>query len=435
MAKPKAVIRYKRNYGAGKSINFVEYEYGGDRYITGTVVWDTDRSLGWYFGKGSEGLKEANKIALLSDEDFAKAEDSPQYSWAKVSKSLNHQGTPKPTKPEGKEPWQMTREDYLSMREQQLVSSKAQKPEMYYGNLKGEESRRLWTSTMSGYHKEHIEKALSEGKPVPAEVLKDYPELGKKETPRLTKLTDQLDKLPGIEKTYWKGDTSTLTVYYDQATGKDTANIRVQNYLKENQLRDSVETIKLISTPKGTFKPEPKAETKGKGQQRAKYNRGSWADAVRAAKALKADHNLYLFPSHGGIKIEKQAPPFGLQHIIVKPDGTHQTVSASSSFEAGRKAEDTKAKAKAKPRKEIAALKAKPTKQSDRAIAIDRSLLAKQVVAVDDPRWLKRPNRFDVRGVDTPGSNHKLGRYSDKRGARMSRRHHRGFRPVSRIIK
>lgn len=59
-------------------------------------------------------------------------------------------------------------------------------------------------------------------------------------------------------------------------------------------------------------------------------------------------------------------------------------------------------KAKPKPHKEIGVLQSKPTKQSDRGVAIDRSLLAKQVVAVDDSRWLKRPNRFDVRGVDTP---------------------------------
>jgi len=91
---PKAVVRYKRNYGAGKSVFFVEYEYGGERYITGTVVRGTDRSLGWYFGKGTEGLKEANRIALLSDEEFSKAEDLAKYSWEKIRETLSE---PNPT--------------------------------------------------------------------------------------------------------------------------------------------------------------------------------------------------------------------------------------------------------------------------------------------------------------------------------------------------
>jgi len=90
---PKAVVRYKRNYGAGKSVFFVEYEHGGERYITGTVVRGTDRSLGWYFGKGAEGLKEANRIALLSDEEFSKAEDLKRYSWKATLKSISE---PKP---------------------------------------------------------------------------------------------------------------------------------------------------------------------------------------------------------------------------------------------------------------------------------------------------------------------------------------------------
>jgi len=169
------------------------------------------------------------------------------------------------TKPstEAKEPWQMTREEFIKDFTEKATGSFRQKiPDAPYRVLKYDAERHA-----SDFHKEYVQKALKEGKAVPAEVLKDYPELGKRETPRLTKLTDQLDKLPGIEKTYWKGDTSTLTVYYDEAEGKDAANIRVQNYLKENQLRDSVEKINFISTEKGIFKPEPKAESKPRAKR------------------------------------------------------------------------------------------------------------------------------------------------------------------------
>jgi hypothetical protein len=71
-------------------------------------------------------------------------------------------------------------------------------------------------------------------------------------------------------------------------------------------------------------------------------------------------------------------------------------------------------------------------KQSDRAIAIDRSLLAKQVVSVEDSRWLKRPNRFDVRGIDTPGHGRIVPgvAYADRGKQRLSRKHHRGFKRI-----
>lgn len=86
---PKAVVRYKRNYGSGKSVYFVEYEYNGERLITGTVERDGVKSQGWYFGKGLEGLKTANRIALMDDEDFDKAELDKTYFWKTVKARLH----------------------------------------------------------------------------------------------------------------------------------------------------------------------------------------------------------------------------------------------------------------------------------------------------------------------------------------------------------
>lgn len=74
------------------------------------------------------------------------------------------------------------------------------------------------------------------------------------------------------------------------------------------------------------------------GASRVTFNRGSVGDAVAAAKRLKADHSLYVFPTVEGMTIGKEKPPFGIQHIIVKPDGTHEAISAATSFEEGRKA-------------------------------------------------------------------------------------------------
>ena len=78
---PKAVVRYKTNYGCGKAVYFVEYEYKNKRYITGTVIRGNNKSSGWYFGIGVEGLKIANDIALMNESEYAKAELNSKYVW------------------------------------------------------------------------------------------------------------------------------------------------------------------------------------------------------------------------------------------------------------------------------------------------------------------------------------------------------------------
>jgi len=179
---------------------------------------------------------------------------------------------PEPAKPkEGtKEPWEMTRAEYGKYAKQES--------EDYYKRNPAKSQKTAYSETelartnALNSHSSLVRQALEQGKPVPAEVLKDYPELGKAtpSKPQAAKLTEQLDKIPGIEKTYWKPDASSLTVYYDETIDKDAANTRVQRYLADNALRDSVEKITLISTPKGTF-ALPTAEAPGMqvGQQAA----------------------------------------------------------------------------------------------------------------------------------------------------------------------
>ena len=74
-------------------------------------------------------------------------------------------------------------------------------------------------------------------------------------------------------------------------------------------------------------------QPKKTGAARVRYHKGSIEDAVGAAKRLKADHNLYVYPTQSGIAIGDKAPPFGLQHILIKPDGTHQRVAVASAYD------------------------------------------------------------------------------------------------------
>ena len=83
-----------------------------------------------------------------------------------------------------KDTWQMTKTEYLNYREQLLVGSKAQSPELCYRNLPPKHSREMWKTQMLKYHKEDIKDAIAEGKPVPIEVLKEYSDLKRKPKPK-----------------------------------------------------------------------------------------------------------------------------------------------------------------------------------------------------------------------------------------------------------
>lgn len=64
-------------------------------------------------------------------------------------------------------------------------------------------------------------------------------------------ITDRIDSLKGVEKSFWKDQE--LTIYYDEKVPKETINIRVQKELADKRLIDSVKKINLLSTEKGTF--------------------------------------------------------------------------------------------------------------------------------------------------------------------------------------
>lgn len=66
-----------------------------------------------------------------------------------------------------KEPWQMTREEYFGS---MIVQGRWAKVSIQDIPKKGKEA-------LTKFHREEIQQALARGKPVPAEVLKDYPEL------------------------------------------------------------------------------------------------------------------------------------------------------------------------------------------------------------------------------------------------------------------
>jgi len=87
-----------------------------------------------------------------------------------------------PAVPEVKEPWQMTRAEYrASQYESAKASAIDQTPRAHWGDEEWLQRSIEWRLDMlADAHKTYIRKMLAEGKPVPPEVLKDYPDLAKK---------------------------------------------------------------------------------------------------------------------------------------------------------------------------------------------------------------------------------------------------------------
>jgi len=74
-----------------------------------------------------------------------------------------------------KKPWQMTRTEYLGAVAAKQWTPKNKPRLQLEGEALQDELRHVYYEG----HKQIIQRALSEGKPVPSEVLKDYPELAR----------------------------------------------------------------------------------------------------------------------------------------------------------------------------------------------------------------------------------------------------------------
>ena len=74
-----------------------------------------------------------------------------------------------------KKPWQMTRTEYLGA----VAAKQWPAVNMPRLQLEGEALQHELRHVYYEGHKQIIQRALSEGKPVPSEVLKDYPELAR----------------------------------------------------------------------------------------------------------------------------------------------------------------------------------------------------------------------------------------------------------------
>lgn len=127
-----------------------------------------------------------------------------------------------------KEPWRMTLSEYLDFRTK------------HEGGFRFE---------FPAFHRSHIEEALEEGKPVPLEVLKDYPDLLRKvkETPAPTfTVTKGFAEDVALRKRYEKEGFGLETVFEKEDWALARASQIKQNY---GLTDDDIRLVKHISSP------------------------------------------------------------------------------------------------------------------------------------------------------------------------------------------
>lgn len=262
---------------------------------------------------------------------------------------------PKPVAPEViKEPWQMTREESATD-VRVRVEKQLRPPETWQEQTQGHAARSI--------HKSEVQQALASGKPVPPEVLKDYPDLAKA-TPKAE--ISIPESIGGTRlRTFHRRMPVTKAIKPKAEAGMPVAPI------EEKPTGPMIAEIKAeVSKPEEEARPYPMS---GKERRKAVLE-----SRIRRGESVPKKL-LTEFP-------ELQAKP--------------------------PKAEAKKPETKVKPKvtsigpvTDLSNLLAVHNARSNRARATDETRKHSITIASDSPKvktWIKNQGNADIKGVDTP---------------------------------
>lgn len=268
-----------------------------------------------------------------------------------------------------KEPWQMTREEWAQraskletrLDELRQVELKGQQydPSTAVGRdadqralaaLKQETGQSdLSFTDVGGYgHKAKVQQALSEGKPVPPKVLKDYPELVGKE------LTGE-GLIAALEEKQFGGTIDRL---------------RRGEITEELARRELVGDTAHI-TPKVMEGPPNAADFAAELKARGVERQESWSRWVQETRLKPGMDAKDWYKIYDRVTPAPRVPP-------------------------------TAGKVRATTKTTLEDIKKAQSKRTPHAIAADRAVTAKRVLSHSNAgEWFKHPQRYDIRGIDT----------------------------------
>ncbi|MBW2672759.1 MAG: transglycosylase SLT domain-containing protein, partial [Deltaproteobacteria bacterium] len=188
-----------------------------------------------------------------------------------------------PVETAAKEPWQMMQEEWIEQARRNTDEG-----------LRGMVDTIEFQSQIKNAHREKVKQALAEGKPVPPEVLKDYPDLAvKTEAKPFGKTKEEAKKIPQFspsDRITWKntmGETLTGTVQEITAGGK----LKVETEAPTKQiLIVGPENPTLRKAPKATEEIKPATETEPTKIEREKISTlEKEKSVVKAAEARRQE--------------------------------------------------------------------------------------------------------------------------------------------------
>jgi hypothetical protein len=317
----------------------------------------------------------------------------------------------KPT-PATKEPWQMTKGEFFDQEWTKRTTSSSPKAEDRLFSSTADEMDIKWR------HKNAVQVALKEGKPVPTEVLKDYPELkAKGESPNVLNLTKEAEgkglkylnditdyvkdkvnpQMTHDERTKLKTEVYNALTEIDK--GKPTLAAQVtQKLAKELKVEKPTPKVEHPVQPQATEQKEvsmPKTTAVKVGKPRAKRTK----HAIDIDKAIRAEEVVSPTNKEGVEKWKEHPERLDVQGIDTPPTKQARKPRIKTEKPKAAKAEPTEHK---EPTTYVVSL---DDTRSPHAIAIDRGIQAKDVVTRRNKegvsRWRSHPNQMDVSGVDT----------------------------------
>lgn len=163
--------------GAKEVLNDLREASAGGKELTKgkvfEVVWADGRAVQYF-----DNLKAAQDFAAQPDRDASPIRMVDKPKGARVKSEAP---TPEPPAPKPKEAWEMTKQEFLDS----ILSKEGQRQrKKSVGNL----TLKQWREQE---HVAAVGQALQEGKTVPPEVLKDYPDLQKPQPPAAPSTTEE----------------------------------------------------------------------------------------------------------------------------------------------------------------------------------------------------------------------------------------------------
>lgn len=369
----------------------------GKEITTSHPMQTLEAQMVWHLRKEHGDTKEAARMGFRNMmRDQGKVSTAPTVLHGSLSKTAppeNREKVPETkteTRAQAKQPWEMTGIEFYENKDVKIASSltksaagkRAYEYTAKYGDAEVSFVQKSQDINRAAeiLHKKFVAKALYEGKRVPAEVLKDYPDL----KPLLSKspMTPEQQVSEGKEEIRTRLAVKKATRLATQFGGKQPWELTLAQFTKwvpvPKRINDRVWRVEMDGTSYA-FGSEEEAKRKAPSKFYKQFVREAIDESLPVPAGVLDDYRQLTKPSKGQ----------SFEHAQV-----HPTVVKLTDSEEDIEANLEKAQLFHKRRKELA-------QQKDESQSHDRTIKPQNLTTKRLRAWKKRPGGSDIRGVDS----------------------------------